>query len=212
VPLPPGGNRYHPAGDGPADKEGGTMAGAKQRATVMAIATTLLVQQSPLAARVYRVEDYGIELRAPPGRVVCANGSWEHVHGLEYNIGPPLNCKNNTDQTHPRHVRIEGDFNTAEWTFSEFAKIVCKGRRASLPHVSFSGLDFPGRKTLHCIVEDKGEISIYAMAEEGRASDTHKSCVQYTAYLVTRRDSIKKDLPIFRDFLRRVTIKPVTCG
>jgi hypothetical protein len=192
-------------------RRGGTMAGAKLWAIMMASAATLLVQQSPLAARVYRVEDYGIELRAPPERIVCVNGSWEHVHGYGYNISPPLNCENNTDHTRASLVGIHADFNTAEWTFSEFARITCQGRNASLPNALFAGLDFYSRRTLHCAVEDKGEISIYAMAEGGHAADTHKSCVQYDAYLVTRRERIKKDLPLFKDFLRRVTIKPVTC-
>jgi len=188
------------------------MAGAKRWVIMMVMAASLLVQQSPLAARVYRVEDYGIELRAPPGRVVCENGSWQHVHGFEYNIGPPLNCEKNTDKTRPRHVRVEGLFNTAEWTFRKFARITCRGRKVSLPNGSFAGLDFRGRKTLHCAVEDKGEIYIHAMAEQGHDPDTHKSCAQYDAFLVTRREMIKKDLILFKDFLSRVTIKPGACG
>lgn len=168
-------------------------------------------QPSFAADRVYQAEDFGILLHAPKGRIVCPVLSWTHVHGFNYNVSPPLDCRKNTERTRASVVGIAADYNTAPWTLRYEAKLVCKGRPFALTQAQLARMNFRGRKTIHCAVIDKGTLSIFALTEQGWVPDMKASCVQYDAYLITRPSQLEKDLPAFEAFLNNVTLTRAPC-
>lgn len=186
---------------------------SKPRIAILVLcAMALPYQPSVAASRVYETEDYGLRLRAPQGRIVCPGLSWTHVHGFGYNIRAPWNCRKNTDRTSIGAVGIWADFNVVPWSLRHAARITCKGRPFALNSTQLARINFRGRRTLHCAVIDKGDISIHALAEQGWSPDMHASCVQYDAYLITQPSQLERDLPAFEAFLKNVTIKRVTCS
>jgi len=168
-------------------------------------------QPSFAAGRVHETEDFGIRLYVPKGRIVCPVLSWTHVHGFNYNVSPPLDCRKNTERTRASIVGITANFNTVPWTLQHAAKLECEGRPFALTPAQWARINFRGRKTIHCAAMDKGTLSINALTEQGWEPDMKASCVQYNAYLITRPSRLEKDLPAFEAFLKNVTIKRNVC-
>lgn len=179
---------------------------------ILAVGSMILpCNPSFAAARLYESKDYAIRLKAPAGRAVCPGLSWTHVHGFSYNITPPWDCRKNTENTRVSLVGIWADFNAVPWSFRQYQRLTCKGKKITLPADQLAQLNFNGRKTTHCVVTDKGEISVYAMTEQGYDKDMHASCIPYDAYLITRAARLQKDLPAFATFLKNLTFTRSGC-
>jgi hypothetical protein len=185
------------------------------RVVALLLVPVLLIAAS-CKAKVYRTEEFGIELPIPKGVLSCPNPPGVHDHGPVLLLGSVRrnSCTNFSDNERIRYIEVFAEYNVAQDTLylQDFLKRQCTGITKKPCGKPPYGLELPGLTSLAGRVDHPdGWTDIIVVTEAGKPApdvDPTVPSMHYTITLLTARKHFQRDLAVFRKVLKTIRINP----
>lgn len=165
-------------------------------------------------AKVYRNEEFGIELQIPSGVLPCPRPPGEHDDGVMLLLGAVhrnscADILDNYERT--RYVGIFAEYNVL-WDngrLPDFLKDECAGVPKGPCGKPPDGLDLPGLASLAGRVDHPdGWTYIIVVTEATPSIDLTSPSIYYTITLHTNKKLLQRDIVVLRTVLRTIRINP----